>query len=253
MSNSILIDQIADNAINFIEDLELADINKYTAPPVCPPDSYLVGGALAAFSTKIDDNLKQDILDATLFAQLCANEKFNPAKQMQDWYNFYTVVLENLGFTIKNVEFEQHQAKMDTFTMESIVAEINDGSTNNAEETRATLGAMMNTMRKKPNGDECVKLFTELCCCSDTTGNFQVMPCHIGPDGEIYFLLGTYFYQAEKHEKDILFSTWNSKTTRVYKSVQKVTYDHDAYGAVRQAVSLKLKDAASRLVAFLSY
>ena len=239
---------IPDPAVEYVENLEIDEPTFYTPPPDHSQRGYIVGGALVAFARNVDDVSKQDILNATLFAQLSANKKFNREEDMQNWYNFYTLVLKKLGFIIETLNFEQHEVTLSTFTMERIITETHNGSGDNTEEMKATLNAMMRALREKPNNDTTLSLFTELCSCSGNSGNFQVMPCQRGPDGRIFFLLGTYFYQANKHEDNILFSPWDSNTTTVYKSVQKVTFNQDAYRVVRHAVSFKLKDAASRLV-----
>ena len=240
-----------DPAVSFVENLDIADPEIDTPPPDLSQRGYVAGGSLVAFSENIDANSKQDILNATLFAQLASNKKFNREEKLRDWHKFYTLVLKNLGFIIKNMNFKKYEEKMDTFTMEDVIKETHNGSSSNTEEMRELLDAMMNALRKKPVNDTCIRLFTSLCCCSGTIGNFQVIPCHRGPDGVIFFLLGTYAYKGEKHEENILFSKWNSETTTLYKSVQKVTFDPDAYKKVKYYVSFKLKDAASRLVASL--
>ena len=75
-----------------------------------PPDNkrvcYIVGSGLTIFTEDIKGQVKQDILNATLLAQLAANKKHDCERNALDWNSEYRRVLQMLGFVIESFEFD---------------------------------------------------------------------------------------------------------------------------------------------------
>ena len=216
-------------------------------PPNHKKEGYSVGGALAAFTDNVDGRSKQDILDATLLAQLYADTKSNRERDIKKWYGFYKEVLENLGFVIENVEVQQHHITDPSFKLKDIVKRSHREHPSSSDKLSEALDDLLLTFESLPEHDERVTLFDSLSG-SGSTGNFQVFPCEEGPDGKVFFVLGTFFFQTLQQNTKILFANWESRNALIYKVVQKAILEPTAYRAVRQSVTSKLKSYSSNLV-----
>lgn len=217
-------------------------------PPDNKKEGYSVGGALTAFTEKVDGQSKQDILDATLLAQLCADKKFDRERTMSQWYDVYKDVLKNLGFEIEQIEIKLHHSEEETYTLDKIVTHSHNAVDGNTEALSATLRSLLDALHRMPTSDERIGMFHSLCG-GTSSGNFQILPCELGPDGKVFFVLGAFFFRTLHKFENILFDTHDSRCITIHKSVHKVIFDPKDYATVRNTVSAKLGINAISLVA----
>lgn len=201
---------------------------------------------MTAFTEKVTGQSKQDILNATLFAQLAADKKFNREGDTKNWYNFYKYVLGKIGFVIESFTFQDHQVSGATFSMDKVVLDIlaaiaTGGQT---EVITATLAAL----RGLAGSDNRIKLFDSQSS-KDASGNFQIYPCDQSPTGDVSIAMGAFYYKATRHQGGILFFHWSSSSTKIYKGAQKAVFNAAVYSNVRDQIYVKLGVSARNLVA----
>ncbi len=247
--------------VEFVRSIELAE-PKYTVPDwlqnrtraklgaTVPPDNkkegYVVGGAISAFTENVKGLSKQDILDATLFAQLAADKSYDREKDTQNWYSYYKYILGNIGFVIQSFSFQEYQAKGGTLSMDQAVIQILSAIATGGE--TLVISATLNALRGMSDTDNRIVLFSQQSS-SSSSGNFQVYPCDQAPDGEVSMALGAFYFKASHHEVKFLFFGWGSSSAHIYQGGQKTVLNSNVYARVRSDVSAKLGDNAVNLVA----
>lgn len=217
-----------------------------TAPPDNKKEGYVVGGAIAAFTENVKGISKQDILDATLFAQLAADKNYDREHDTKNWYTYYKYVLGSIGFVVQSFEFQRYQATGGTLSMDKVVIQIlaaiaTGGQSAVITETLAALKGLSDT-------DNRIVLFSQQSA-SSSSGNFQVYPADESSSGDVSLALGAFYFTADHHETRFLFFGWGSTSTKVYKGAQKTVLNQNVYAKVRSDVSAKLGDNAVNLVA----
>ena len=214
-----------------------------------PPDNqracYVVGSGLTIFTEDITGQVKRDILNATLLAQLVANTKHDCEQNVLDWNSEYRRVLQSLGFVIESFEFNAYVSSGPSLSIDQAVLEIIGSMA--ASNDLAVLQAALDTMRQLPIDDERIVLF-DTQCSHNSCGNFQIYICSQGPDGEVNLTLGTFYFKGTEMGTNFIFHNQSSSSTQLYKSVVKTVLNTEVYATVRSAVINKLGRFAESLV-----
>ena len=98
-----------------------------TLPPDGQAEGYVCNGSLVSFVSNLTGQQKQDILDSSLLAQLAASKKYDREKDTENWYKFYTKVMENVGWVIQGFRFNKHDSKQSDFKLSQLTLEILSG------------------------------------------------------------------------------------------------------------------------------
>lgn len=253
---------LAVDPVEFVRSLELAKptytlpdwlqnrtLAKLGTPPDNKKEGFVVGGAISAFTENVKGLSKQDILDATLLAQLASDRKYDREMDTVNWYSYYKYVLGNIGFVIESFSFQKYQASGGTLSMDKVVLEILAAIATGGESLVIT--ETLNALRGLSDSDNRIRLFSQQSS-SSKSGNFQVYPCDQSPTGEVSMAMGAFYFNADHHEVSFLFFNWGSSKASIYKGAQKTVLNQNVYSRVRSDVSAKLGDNAVNLVASIS-
>ena len=242
---------------DFVMKMELADLPKHYKAKAqillkeeTPPDNkgqgYVVAGAISAFTEGVKGSAKQDILNATLLAQLAANKKYNRETQTEDWYHFYLATLEKIGFVVQAFDFEKYKASGSSFTMDAVVLDVLAAIATGGQSL--IISATLTAFKALSNSDSRVVLFEDNSS-SQEKGNFQIYPCTQTEDGTVSIALGCFYFNTEQRSTGFLFWNFSSSDTEIYKGGTSLVYNEQVYSSVRSAVISKLGDKAQQLVA----
>jgi len=246
--------------IDFIESLELAgpnprawisereDLRRFRLDRDLAegePAGYVDAGSLVSVSDRVPAQLRQDVLNSTLLAQLAANHDYDREKETQAWYGRYREVLENVGWVIQNFSFTHQKLSGQTVRLDktalAIVAAAASG--NELEILAATIEALGHL----PKDDGAVKLFENNGSKNDN-GNFQLSTATLDRNGNVQMSLGAFYFEASHHEGRFLFFSWNVDDLKLYAGAQNVVLDEQIYSTVRKAIVKKLGDKAKTFV-----
>jgi len=246
-----------DETIAYINSIELAP-PKFKLQPSAqsrntsdlPPDNkkqgYVVAGGLTAFTENVKGQAKQDILDATLFAQRAANNMYDRDNDTENWYKNYINVLSNIGFTLQGFNFHKYQAKGGSLVMSEAVLEILAAIA--TEGQSAVIQATMDVVRDLDSSDQRIELFYAQSS-SYTTGNFQVYPCDQSSSGDVSLALGGFYFHTDVMRANFLFFSFGASNSYIYDGAQKAVLNSAVYSQLRSSISAKLGDTALELVA----
>ena len=131
---------------------------KLGTPPDNKKEGHMVGGAVIAFTENVKGPVKQDILDATFFAQQAANKHYE-MDDVLNWYLYFTHALGNIGFSIKNLTFQEYAVSGDTLYMDKAVRKIL--ATIATEEQQALVNATLDALKEMPASDNRVKILNQ--------------------------------------------------------------------------------------------
>ncbi len=245
-----------DDPLAFVKSIELAEpkykprsnstLRGSDTPPDNKKEGYVVGGAVSAFTDKLKGIDKQDVLDATLFAQLAADKGYDREKDTVNWYKYYKYVLGNIGFVAQSFNFQLYKASGSEFSMDQVVIEILAAIATGGQSI--VISETLNALRGLSKSDNRIELFSQRSSTS-SSGNFQVYPVDVSENGDVSMALGTFYFNSNAHHVNVLFFSWSSSSIQVYKGAQRVVLNRSVYSKVRSTVSSKLGDNAVNLVA----
>ena len=244
--------------IEFIVRMKLAE-PQVTVPPEfmlkeSPADSkaqgYVVGGSLIAFTENVKGQAKQDILDATLFAQLTSDHKYNSEQQSQieDWYQSYVSVLQSIGFVGRPLNFVSYTAKGDTFTMDEVVLYIlKDAAT---KEQSTVVKKVIEAFKSLSDKQAAFRMSRTIITNDKMSGSFHLFSCEQNPSGDVVTVIGAFYFNDLKPKLSRVFTPgYQSSGAKVYGAVTTLLYTQQSYSQVRSYVTEKLSDRAEQLTA----
>ena len=221
---------------------------------ILPPDykqqGYVVDGSLSSFTGNIKGQAKQDILNATLFAQLTSNEKHNRQSETADWYKSFLDVLEKIGFIVQAFSLQKYHPVGSSFSMEEVVQHYLKGV-----ETEEQLAIRKETI--KGLSDKQVS-FSKSSSTDESSGDFQIFSCDQKPNGEVVLVLGCFYFRNLKQLQSgsgNSFSdhfSFGSSDVELYGGVTSMLYREQNYSPMRASVSDQLGERAARQLAEIS-
>lgn len=209
--------------------------------------------SVVCFVGGLDEQLKSDVLNSTLLAQLAASAKFpkDPTSFKYDvagWYNCYTETLQRVGWNIQGLSFSHHQVSGSTFQVNKIVMELLAGIVTQSTGliVQKALEALNEAKAKQSRALTLWKSHTD----NDTNGSFQIACCSES-GGCAAMALGALYMTSQDKIRQILWTDYSSSDTTVQCASTQIVLNNDVYSVVRSAVSQKLGTAAASFVADL--
>ena len=103
----------AESAVEFVAALELPPSPEGAAFESSASDAQIIendqllsrGSQIAEFASGVTADLRKDISNSLLLAQLAADNTGNPAQNSEQWYESYVTVLKNTGWVVENAEW----------------------------------------------------------------------------------------------------------------------------------------------------
>lgn len=209
--------------------------------------------SVVCFVEGLDAQLKSDVLNSTLLAQLAASAKFprDPNTfqyNVVGWYNCYTDTLQKVGWNIQGLSFSQHQVSGSTFQVNQVVMELLAGMVTHSAGliVQSALEALNAAKAKQSPALTLWKSHTD----TDANGSFQVACCSES-EGCAAMALGAFYMTSQNKIRQVLWSDYSSSDTNVQCASTQVVLNNNVYSSVRDAVSQKLGTAAATFVADL--
>lgn len=179
-----------------------------------------------------------------LLAQLGANKHVkkgdDTVENSKAWYDFYDLVLQNLGFIkTENIQFNEFEIKDVHVKMDEVAMDVLQGVMSSNDEVTALKGTLEQFSEKR-DSSQAMTIFDNQCR-KGSHFDFRLNPCTVSTSGDIVMTIGAfYFTTKDKVDKKFLFFDYSKKDTKIYKGTQHCVFNKEQYGRVRDAVVKKL-------------
>ncbi|KAI0323761.1 hypothetical protein GY45DRAFT_531910 [Cubamyces sp. BRFM 1775] len=207
------------------------------------PSAAVDAGSAISFVGTLPKQLRSDVLNSTLLAQLAANKKYDRQKQTTQWYDYYKDILENVGWVVQGFSLG---AQSDASTYGSVDKLLLKLAAAFLDPTELNLFQTMIDSLKEDKSSEQSKLF------DSQAKNFNEANFQLGvasnDDGNAVFKIGVYAYSASENIDRVLFYTFGKQAVSFYAGSQTMVLDNDIYRQVREDVLKKLGNHAVGLV-----
>ena len=200
-------------------------------------EAFVVGDSIMVFTTNVSTQAREDVRNATLFAQFAANA-VNPAKNPDEWHENYVYALNNIGIIIQSFQSNQ-KVNADTFTMEEL--SLSTLKTVSTPTGNALAKTAIEALGKLPASDRSVKIFNNQTTNFTPSGNFQVCVCDQS-NGFVVIGFGFLYFHANKYDSRFLWSQWNKADITMFTAKQSAILDEDIYAQVRDTITRRLGD-----------
>ncbi|KAI0654661.1 hypothetical protein C8Q70DRAFT_1058253 [Cubamyces menziesii] len=205
-------------------------------------------GSSIAFVVNLNAQMKADVLNSTLLAQLDADASFDRQKDTMGWYNSYKKTLSTLGWMVTDFKFTRLE---DVHSFKSAEELILDYASTYLSKQEHDLFAIMLTALQQPANRGAAKLMDNSARVLNQT-NFQAGVASV-TSGQPTFKIGAYTCTASWTLEHAVFFQLHPQldrggTIQFYAESQTMTLDDKIYSQLRAAVLAKLGNNAQALV-----
>ncbi|KAI0325091.1 hypothetical protein GY45DRAFT_289698 [Cubamyces sp. BRFM 1775] len=205
-------------------------------------------GSSIAFVVNLNDQMKADVLNSTLLAQLDADASFDRQKDTTGWYNSYKRTLVTLGWVVKDFQFTRLEDVHNFKSAEELILQY---AATYLSKQEHDLFAVMLTALQQPTNRGAAKLLDNSARVLNQT-NFQAGVASV-VSGQPTFKIGAYTCTATWTLEHAVFFELRPQldrggTIQFYAESQTMTLDDKVYSQIRTAVLEKLGHNAQALV-----
>ncbi|KAI0654664.1 hypothetical protein C8Q70DRAFT_1058255 [Cubamyces menziesii] len=225
--------------MSFINDLEI-----YNDPAIASAtasDSAAVnGGAAVSYVANLIGQMKEDVINSTLLAQLASDKKYpgRPMNRMKEWYDNYGTVLAQVGWTVQAFNMSEignsnSYGSVDKLVLQLAASYLTGGELALFQRTITALTESKNV--------SAIQAFDRNArgSISSNDAAFQVGVA-FNSGGNAMFKIGTYQYNSSDEITSVLFFKFGSSKVLFFADNQTMVLNENVYAQVRQAVLDKL-------------
>ncbi len=204
----------------------------------------IAAGSLISFVAGLSDQVRQDVLDSTLFAQFAANTEYDRGTQANQWYYTYLSTLGSIAWTVQGFDFHQYNVSSGRFMLDAVVLDIVKAAF--ATDEYEIVNSSIDALKKLKGDDDRIQLLGHSAVKQDA-GNFQVGAVTETDGAVALHALGAYFVSPDS-DTDFLFTLYEGSSTQIFTGVQSMTLNEALYANYRNAVSNRLGENAKAFV-----
>jgi hypothetical protein len=213
----------------------------------------VVGSDVIAFAQGIDPSERDDIVSASLLAQLVA-KKQEPAPATLDevvrWYDAYFEVLSQIGFLIEDKSFVQYDTRSDSFEAHEAILEVAAALLAGSPGALVLVTRTLEALRRMSDDSPWITLFNRESQ-SANTARFQMSVVSQDDDRRLHEVVMSFGLEATTKVTQVLFFKFRSQTARLQHHSGRVAINAAVLAGIRDDVARKLSDHVREYVATL--
>jgi len=211
--------------------------------------AFLNDRSIFSFAAEVKGQIREDVLNSTLLAQLAANKAFSDPNKLVEWQKKFAEVLANLGWIVEASEFQNFNSEHDLVEVESVIIDILTATFGSGivPIVIKTLGAI----KGLAGTDGKIKAF-ESNSTSVSKGVFQ-LGIATQKDDVVALQLGSFIISSKNKIKRILFVKIEKDNTSMDYNSQKLTLAQGNYTKVREAIIEKLGKKTEDYIAAIDF
>jgi hypothetical protein len=220
---------------------------------VARDQAAVVGSDVISFVKGVTPEQRNDIVNASLLAQLVANKKIAQPKTLSDvvdWYEEYLDVLSHVGFVIQDKGFAEYEERSKDFEAHKAILDIATVLLAGAPAALAVVKATLGALEKMAGDSPWITLFNRESR-SAKTARFQVSLVDGDPSAQLLLTLIAFGLEARTDVTQVLFFKFGHTEVKLQHHSGKVTIDAPVLASVRGQIADKLLPFVSDYIAGL--
>lgn len=202
--------------------------------------SFFAEKSLVSFASTVSGQLRRDVLQTVLLAQMAANKQFPEQEKLFEWYHVFLGVLTKVGWIVENLNEQNYDTAMSQFEMDNVIIDIL--STTFGQNYILIIKKTLEAIKKMSDEDRKIKAF-EKNTRSVSQRGFQIALAN-EDGGVVAIQIGTFMLDTSLDVRKILFFKTEKEETGLQYIVKRATLNSASYDEdIRKTVNAKIKDA----------
>jgi hypothetical protein len=209
--------------------------------------AVVVGSDVIAFVKGITPDQRNDIVNASLLAQLVAKKKVaqpSTLTAVKEWYDEYFDVLSRIGFVIQDKGFAEYREASDSFEAHEAILEVAAALLAGTPGALALVKTTLGALQKMSSNSPWITLFNRESR-SANTARFQVSLVNEDENGRLLVALIAFGLEARTTLTQVLFFKFHTNDVTLHQHSGKVTINASLLAGVRDQIAGKLVSYAS--------
>jgi hypothetical protein len=216
-------------------------------------DVAVVGSDVVAFVKEVTPEQRNDVVNASLLAQLVAKKAVPDPKtlpQVLAWFDKYFDTLSQIGFATQDMGFAEYTAGGDTFQAHQAILDVAATLLAGSPGAIVIVKKTLEALQKMDADSPWITLFHRE---SQSANTARVQMSIVEDDTNGGFLLSTIAFglEAEKKVTQVLFFRFQKNRLKLRHHMGKATISPDVLAGVRDQVRQKIVAFAQTFVAGL--
>lgn len=215
----------------------------------------VVGSDVVAFVQGLTPEQRQDVVNATMLAQLVAKSKVKNPQTLDDvlkWYDEYFDVLDNIGFVVQNRGFAQFAEKGTQVEVHEAIIEVAKVALGAAPTALLLVTKTLESLKSMNEGSPWITLFQRETR-SAKTAHFQVTLAAPDKDGGLLITLLAFGMEAKSTLTQVLFFKVKKDEATLRNANGNVSINPNILAHVRPTIEKKLQDHVDGFFAGLDF
>jgi hypothetical protein len=225
-------------------DLEIGKARRKWADAAAAQAS-VVGSDVIAFVESVTPEERQDILNATLLAQLVARKKVAEPRTLSDvrvWYDDYFDALSRVGFVLQHRDFAEYREDSQSFEAHKAILDVAAVLLAGSPGALLLIKSTLEALQKMSADDPWITLFNRESQ-SANTAHFEVSLVERDANAQLLLSLIAFGLEAQHNLTQVLFFKFRRNQVTLHHYAGKVTINGPLLAAIRSEI-------AGRLVAY---
>jgi hypothetical protein len=201
--------------------------------------SLVVGSGLIAASVGVPVQVREDLINCTLFAQLAASGEVRDKTQIPEWYNAYFRALTALGWAQSDTQFEEYEFKSKNAEAHKAIMQVLAALMGPGAAALVVVKAALDALQSMNEDSPWITLFDRQSRVGKSA-RFQVATAQADPGGVIQIALCGFTLSTRSTLTQVLFFKFNSSSTSLKYAAGKATIFEAALAGQRPAIAARL-------------
>lgn len=209
----------------------------------------LVDKAVLMFDGEPNEQVRKDVVNCLLLAQLNADKKrqiqeennqsnMTPLQLMRYWMTVFLETMRHLNWVTTNANVDELHCSGTDFTAERILLDMINTIGN--EQDKLSFRNAMTVLKAIPQDDNRLKLFSKRSIVANHT-QMMVSVVHIDKRGLASMKVGVLAVGKVQNETNVLWFQWKDADVKVYKADTTVILDSNAFTSMRPIMEQKIQ------------
>ena len=209
--------------------------------------AFVVASQAMAFVHGVTPSRRKDINSAALLAQLHANKVVGDSGSVWDWYNAYSDVLYNAGWTQLDRAFNSYQASNQNMKVHEAVLALARQLLGDGSAALSIVISVLEALKKQDESLPWITLFKRETLML-RAAKFQIGLAERNEDGDFVVSRLAFGMESDRSVTQVLFFKFASGSTTLKTCKGRVTINEEVLDSVRDLVLEKIQKHTSSYI-----
>lgn len=206
-----------------------------------------IGSQIAEFASSVAEDIREDISNSLLLAQLAADKAAGTPDNAQEWYNAYIDVLKNIGWLVEDASWNMQEFDGVTAEVHKAVIPVITAALGASGITSALIIDLLNGLAEVSKDQPWITLFDKASKRA-YGGQFQISYIHTPPGGKPVMVVAFFGLEGDTTLVQVLFLKLSESSINLSQGKSSLSINEEAFRDAAPKVQKKVAGYVSDFI-----